>query len=140
MFNSIHFAQFEKWRGDNYLHEMGGVTSGPIAVFRYFCLIAASWGGLLIGVSLLVAILKIVNTTLDVAMLSFYIFLIVWLCFSFTRSYSQLINNIVDFFERGILPQGIGLFGQPVVSIIPPQLIPSISRFIQVPKSPPRFC
>lgn len=117
---------------------MGGVTTGPIAALRGFLLLVATWGSLGGGLAILICILKSVGASSDVALISFYAFLLFWLGFSFTGLHSRLVDWLVTFFEGGILPQGVRCYGQPVASELQSTIPYYLSPVLGVPTSPPR--
>lgn len=117
---------------------MGGVTTGPVAAVRWFFLVTISWTVLAFGSVALIMILKWAGASLDVAMVSFFAFLLLWLSFSFSRSYSRLIDWLVNFFEGGLLPEKISCFRQPAVSEIHTYFTEYISPILGVPTTPPR--
>lgn len=138
MFSQTKISQFRQMRAANIERDMGGVTTGGIAVVRLLFLLVTSWGILGAGIAGLIGVLKLVGASLDVAIISFFAFLLMWLCFSFSRSYSRLIDWLVTFFEGGLLPLGIGFFRQPASSIIFPRFIRYISPVLGIPTAPPR--
>lgn len=138
MFNQEKIDQFRQWRASNYEREMGGVTTGFLAVIRWIFLAVTIWGCLVIGLVIFIAMMKIAGASRELAVISFYGFILIWFCFSFTNFYSPIINRLVAFFEGGLLPQGIGAFLQPVETEIHTAFIDYISPILGVPTTPPR--
>lgn len=138
MFSQSQITQFKNYRAANIERDMGGVTTGPIAALRGFFLLVATWGSLFAGLGCLYGILKSVGASSDIALISFYAFLLFWLGFCFTDLHSRLVDWVVDFFEGGILPKGVRCFGQPAVSEFHSTFTDYHSPVLGVPTSPPR--
>jgi hypothetical protein len=138
MLNQTNLDQYLRWRAANYARAMGGVTTGLLAVVRWIFLVALIWGSMGLGLFTLLATLKFVGASLDVAIISMFAFMLMLLFFSFTDSYSKIIEDLVNFFEEGLFPKGIRCFRQPIAAII----IQSFSRYtspvLGVPTTPPR--
>jgi hypothetical protein len=130
-------AQYRQMRASNYEFAMGGVTTGPLAVIRWQLLAFVIWGSLAIGLAILFFFLSLAGASPQVAALSFYAFMLFWLCLSFTDFYSWVIYKIVEFFESGILPKVINFF-----SLRPSDIFTRTSRYVapipSVPSAPPR--
>lgn len=130
-------AQYRLLRASNYEFAMGGVKTGPLMVIRWLILPLVIWGSLAIGLAILFFFLWLAGASIQVATLTFYAYMLIWLCLSSTDFYSWIIYKLVDFFESGILPKVINFFRQP-----PSEIFTRTSRYVAptptVPTAPPR--
>lgn len=138
MFSQTEITQFRKKRAANIERDMGGVTIGPIAALRCFFMLVVTWGGLGVGLVTLIGILKLAGASADVALISFYAFMFLWLGFGFTSIHSRLVDWLVSFFEGGILPRGIRCCGQPAASEFHSTFTDYFGPVLGVPTTPPR--
>lgn len=138
MFSQTTITQFRQMRAANIERDMGGVTTGELAALRAFLLVVVSWGSLGIGFAALIGVLKLAGASADAALVSFFAYMLLWLGFSFTQLHSRFIEWIIAFFEGGILPQGIGCFGQPSSSEIFQLYSQYLGPVLGVPTTPPR--
>ncbi len=138
MFSQTKITQFRQMRAANIERDMGGVTTGVLAVLRGFLLVVASWGSLGIGFAALIGVLKLAGASPDVALISFFAYLLLWLGFSFFQLHSQFIERIITFFEDGILPPIGWSFGQSVSSEIFQFFSQYLGPILGVPTTPPR--
>jgi len=136
MLNQTKIDQFIRWRAGNIERDMDGVTTGILAVVRWIFLVVMSWSSLAVSLAIFIAILKSAGASLDVAMISFFAFLLMWLLFSFTSVYSRLIDYLVTLLEAGLFPQ-VGCFREPASSMIFPRFTQYISPVLGLPTAPP---